>query len=297
MPFLLGGILQCHLDQHKTDDEYQQTAEIVAEDTYVDDVIGGGDTVAEVRSFKEKTIKILGDAQFELHKWHSNIPEIASNVEEIINEDEITYTKDQLNQCRKESSILGVPWNEQEDTITVNIPKGTFEATKRGVLKFLASIYDPLGIISPILLKGKILFRDICDQKLNWDKPLPDELWRRWINWKQYLPAKLKIPRSIPTVKLKVTKINLHVFADASKSGVDAALYAVVHQENKISQGLLGSNSRLAKKNLTIPRLELVAAHMAANIYENARKALRRFPITQTVAWLDSTVIIIIINV
>ena len=33
----------------------------------------------------------------------------------------------------------------------------------------LASIYDPLGFIAPVIVKMKILFQDICFNKFTWD--------------------------------------------------------------------------------------------------------------------------------
>ena len=82
----------------------------------------------------------------------------------------------------------------------------------------------------------------------------------------------------------------MHTFGDTSIKGLCTAVYAVVKQGESISQGLLASKSRLAKKGITIPRLELVAAHMSANIMDNTREALSGLPINRTVAWSDSTV-------
>ena len=53
---------------------------------------------------------------------------------------------------------------------------------------------------------------------------------------------------------------------------------------------MIAAKSRLAKKNLTIPRLELVAAHMAANLVDNVRTALEGYPITSVHGRSDSTV-------
>ena len=64
----------------------------------------------------------------------------------------------------------------------------------------------------------------------------------------------------------KIRSVTLHVFADASSKGVCAAVYAAVDQLKEKNQELLTSKRRLAKKNLTIPRLELIATHMATNI-------------------------------
>ena len=96
--------------------------------------------------------------------------------------------------------------------------------------------------------------------------------------------------RSIPSFKEDIKEVTLHAFADASKEGTSAAIYAVVKQETAVSQGLLCSKSRLSKKSLTIPiRLELVSTHMATNLLRNVRQALSRFPVVKEVAWSDST--------
>ena len=53
---------------------------------------------------------------------------------------------------------------------------------------------------------------------------------------------------------------------DASISGTAAAIYAVIYQSSQVSQGLVTAKAWLSKKDLTIPRLEFVAMHMAANL-------------------------------
>ena len=68
--------------------------------------------------------------------------------------------------------------------------------------------------------------------------------------------------------------------------------YVVVYQPNKVSQSLITSKSRLAKKNITIPRLELIAVHMSSNLAGNLKCSLRKFNIREVYAWSDSTVIL-----
>lgn len=74
------------------------------------------------------------------------------------------------------------------------------------------------------------------------------------------------------------------------RSGISSAVYAVITQASGVSKGLIAAKSRLANKNLTIPRLELVAAHMAANLVDSVRTALEGYPITSVHGWSDSTV-------
>ena len=88
----------------------------------------------------------------------------------------------------------------------------------------------------------------------------------------------------------------LHAFGDASKDGIAAAVYAVVEQASGTTQGIVCSKSRVAKKNLTIPRLELVAGHMVANLVANVEQAIGAEKVKSVHSWLDSTVAMYWIN-
>ena len=77
---------------------------------------------------------------------------------------------------------------------------------------------------------------------------------------------KIEIPRSI-NIRETVTNIDIHLFSDASINGVCTVGYAVIYQPNNTSQGLMISKSRLAKRNLKIQRLELIAAQMSENLF------------------------------
>ena len=74
--------------------------------------------------------------------------------------------------------------------------------------------------------------------------------------------------------------MELHSFGDARGQGVSAALYDVVRQASGTPQGLVAAKARLAKQRLTIPRLDLVAGHMAVNVVANVRRALAGFHVT-----------------
>ena len=64
-----------------------------------------------------------------------------------------TYAKQQSGVNDTECKILGMQWNKVQDKIGVTTREGEVEATKWGLLKFLASIYDPLGIYFPLHYK------------------------------------------------------------------------------------------------------------------------------------------------
>ena len=88
----------------------------------------------------------------------------------------------------------------------------------------------------------------------------------------------------------EITAKDLHSFANASGNGVATEVYATVFQETGTSKELLTAKARIAKKGLTIPRLELVAGHMATNVVDNVKRVLQRYPIRKVYGWLDSSV-------
>ena len=156
----------------------------------------GGETTEEVQHLKQTSVEIFSGASFKLHKWHSNRKELVKEELDDL-ESEESFAKQQLKSKKSGTKLLGLGWNESEDTISISCEKKDSEPIKRGVLQTLASIYNPLGIVSPVTLMGKIIFRDICDEHLKWDSELPEiliEWWRRFV--KNFLD-KIEVPCSI----------------------------------------------------------------------------------------------------
>ena len=54
--------------------------------------------------------------------------------------------------------------------------------TKRNILKIIATIYDPMGFLQPVLVKFKILFQDVCRSNIEWDELIEGNLFSRWLN-------------------------------------------------------------------------------------------------------------------
>ena len=111
----------------------------------MDDLISGGKTVAETENLKKSCVTIFGTARFELHKWHSNDPALETETNQV-KATEPSYVEDQLRVEPGDTTLLGVPWDKENDTIKVNFPDRSNEVTKRGVLGKIAKIYDPLTV-------------------------------------------------------------------------------------------------------------------------------------------------------
>ena len=148
-PFLLGGVVEQHLESW-SDPLPESVAEILRS-LYVDDLISGGPTVLKAKELKDDAITIFADGGFQLHKWHSNAPELERDSQEQPAETEDTYAKLQLGSTAVEGTkLLGLGWDKAEDALSVSFPKENAELTKRGILGKLARIYDPLGFVSPL---------------------------------------------------------------------------------------------------------------------------------------------------
>ena len=268
-PFMLGATLQHHFDRQPK--EYEHTVESLKENTYVDNLMKTGSDVTELEDSKREATAILEDARFPVHKWESNI-------EELDNES-------------NPSKILGHKWDKRDDTFEIQAESTDEDTpvTKRQILKELSSIYDPLGIISPTLCEGKSIYREACDEKVGWNSEVSDKTAKDWVKWRHQL-RNVRIPRSLARDLRKVKAIHLHVFADASFTACSAVTIAVIEDSSGIVKGLLASKSRIAKRNTSIARLELVGGQMAANMARNLVAALLRWPIASVMVWMDSLV-------
>ena len=272
-PFLLGATLQYHYDQQPP--EFESTVTALRENTYVDNIMQAGGQMADLEKFKRESKVIFDSAKFPIHKWESNIRSFEDN------------------NVKNPSVIFGHVWDKKQDTLEIQAPEMPLNepATKRSILRQLGRVYDPLGILSPTMAEGKHIYREACEEKKGWDSEVSSSLKEQWIKWNKQL-KNVKVPRSLVGNTSEVKAIELHLFADASNLACSAVTTAVIEQSSGTVKGLLASKSRISKKNTSIPRLELVAAHMAANMAKNIHNALHRLPIKSMVNWVDSMVVL-----
>jgi hypothetical protein len=88
--------------------------------------------------------------------------------------------------------------------------------TKRLVLARIHSLFDPLGILAPILVKAKLFYQKLCEEKIKWDESLNFEKESEWkLIEEEWKSIEFKFPRYIQ--KEKKTRYEIHTFVDASK--------------------------------------------------------------------------------
>ena len=122
----------------------------------------------------------------------------------------------EFNSKLNDSRILGMKWRTCDDTLGYSnyfVEQIDKIPTKREVLRLIMSIFDPLGLIAHILIHAKILLREIWRSQVDWDTPIGESLFKKWIKWHEYLQnlERIGIPRWLSTTKN--SKVELHCFS------------------------------------------------------------------------------------
>lgn len=159
---------------------------------------------------------------------------------------------------------------------------------KMALLPYLAGIYDPLDLTPAVTLIGTQHYCHICDSKLAWDAQRHGPFLKRWKDWLLAQTDTFTVPQEIAVYWEPILQLTLHAFGDVTSKRVCGTVYAVVQQTQGTTQRLICNKSCFARRNMPVPRLELIAGHMALNIATNIQTMLK--DITSTVyCLLDST--------
>lgn len=112
--------------------------------------------------------------------------------------------------------MLGLKWDKEQDILAVVIPEEETQPT-RGILEKMAKIYDPLGLIAPLTLTAKQIYRELCEAKAPWVAKINGALLQRWKKWEEQLPCEQQVPRPIAFYQEEIQAVELHSFGDASE--------------------------------------------------------------------------------
>lgn len=281
--------MRCLLElatQHQ--EEYPAAAKAIREDFYMDDVLSGERTYQGIIELQRQLFDLLKKGQFMLRKWRSNEPQALQQLQRQETDDLLVIDRDT-------TKTLGLMWGSSQDCLQykVDLPKqGTL--TKRVVLSRVSQIFDPLGLVGPILIRGKIFMQKLWAEDLQWDQPLPHRCLANWHDYWESLSEldTLQIPRNV-NPKNGINQIDLFGFGDASQRALGACLYAVsVDEGNNTHSHLVCAKSRVAPlKTLSLPRLELEAALLLSQLYRSVRGALPG-RVKQVRLWSDSTIVL-----
>ena len=95
------------------------------------------------------------------------------------------------------------------------------------MLRRVASIFDPIGLVAPFTLKGKLLLQESNELNTDFDHPHPEDLTERIKHWQGSMEglSQVRVARCTSTTELENCLTDLIVFCDASCEGYGAVVY------------------------------------------------------------------------
>ncbi|XP_066936508.1 uncharacterized protein [Clytia hemisphaerica] len=237
---------------------------------YVDDLLMSYSNATSTKETSHGVISLLNNKGFNLTKFQSNDESVLKDLptEKLATQPTGIKLDDKVI-----SRALGVHWDLETDCFVykVNVEVDRSKpCTKRSILKKTATIYDPLGLLTPITLVAKLFMQELWRDKIEWDEEVSKSLKNRYEDWlcrMSDIASTVAIPRSR---NLEGDQdVQLHIFCDASEKAFAALAYVRIESEGTVSCHILLSKSRVAPlKRLTLPRLELQGAVIAVRMKE-----------------------------
>ncbi|XP_033111304.1 uncharacterized protein LOC117112338 [Anneissia japonica] len=158
----------------------------------------------------------------------------------------------------------------------------------RNVLSKIASLFDPLGFISPIVIRAKITMQDIWASGLSLDEPLSNEIENKVKYWLADLDelSKIKVERCLQPIN--DGRVALHVFVDTSEDAYAAVVYLCCKKDDTCTIRLVASKTKVAPlKTMSIPRLELMATVLGLKLVKSIANFLD-YDLKNAIFWSDS---------
>ena len=260
---------------------------------YMDDFLRAEKSPEAAAVTMEEVKSLLQRGGFRLTKWRSNLPELLENLPE---EDRDSSQKKLTSHEGGARKALGCLWSPTDDTMSIQVRSESVPATKRGIVKMAATIFDPLGFVSPFLLQAKIIIQKLWARKYDWDEEISGDELGLWQNWLAELDEvkNIKVPRCMKmTVAANIKEMELHLFSDASEDAFGAVAYLrMTDDEGHRHVSFVMSRTRVAPlKQLSIVRLELQGAVLATRLAKAIRRELT-YKFDEVVFWSDSQVVL-----
>ena len=162
------------------------------------------------------------------------------------------------------------------------------------LLRFVASIFDPLGFIAPFTIRFRKVLQAAWNHCPKWDKPLQLDENSDFENLKKELSSfkDVHLPRTLLN-EIPISSIELHTFTDASELALSAVSYLrIEHIDESVSVAFVIGKARVAPiKRMTIPNLELQAVVYGAQLAQFVKDEMD-IEIHKQVFWSDSTTVL-----
>ena len=275
-------------------EESPEVAEAINNSFYVDDMLKAFPSEEEAIQTSLRIKDTLLAGGFNLTKWTSNSRRLIEAIDPEDRSKEIKKLDIDYDSLPVERA-LGVTWDVETDKLGFSSKDVDKSPTRRRILAVVASVYDPLGIVAPYVLKAKGILQNLCQKKIGWDEEIPQDQRNLWNQWLGDLPRikEVQLDRCFKSAAvLPPQQVQLHHFADASEKGYGTVTYLRYVNRAQIHCSFVIAKSRVAPlKKVSIPRLELTAATMMIRINNMLMKELQMH-IDDVYFWTDSQIVL-----
>jgi len=285
-PFLAQFVIQEHARANQ--EVFPMAAQTVLKSTYMDDSLDSVMNDVDGVELYKQLAALWKKAGMHARKWISNSSSVMS---EIPPGDRATGM-DIKDGGLSTTKTLGVAWSAAADVFTFKVipAKADFCFTKRNVLKKVATIFDPLGLLGPFTIRAKILMQEMWVGGFEWDDLLPEGLRDKVEAWFGELAIleSIQVPRCLRSAS-ETGKMTLHTFVDASQEAYGCVIYSrTAYADKTTSVRIVIAKSRVAPlRQVSIPRLELLAAVLGMQVTESVSNVLE-IPLRDAEFWTDS---------
>lgn len=262
---------------------------------YVDDCLRSVASKQEAVKLYQDLNAICQTGGFRLTKWMTNNQNVLSSIPQ---EDRATEVKDlDLDQDSLViERALAVQWCIRSDQFRFHVYIQQKPLTRRGILSMMSSVYDPLVMLSPVILLARNVLQELCGMRTGWDDTVPNHLAQQWSTWMEELQqlTDFGVDRCFKPPEFgEIVEARLHHFSDASEAAYGTVTYLVQKSSgNQIHCSfVLGKASVAPLKTTTIPWLDLTAATLAVKVDVMLKKEIR-LPMSDSKFWTDSTVVL-----
>jgi len=249
---------------------------------YVDNILSSVETEEDVMNYFSESRSLMSKVGFNLRSWTSNSQRLQ----------DIAKTQG-VHDSDNPVKVLGMRWDPELDTMEFcqRRLQTTANPTKRFILQESSKIFDPLGLLSPVTVRAKLLIQDLWKEQHTWDTPLPDSIKQKWSSIANDLNKTVgkSFPRQyFPQMNQarNIDDITLHVFVDASERSYGAVAYLCHRDQTSL---VMAKNRISPLKTITLPRLELMAAVIGARLASHIQTSL---DITTIQFWSDSQIVL-----
>ncbi|XP_017474160.1 PREDICTED: uncharacterized protein LOC108364823 [Rhagoletis zephyria] len=176
-------------------DNFPDAGKILIHEFYVDDVLTVADSVADACKRRDELQTLLQAAGFTLRKWNSISTETIQTIEPTYLELKASH------EFQVDDHANTLVWATKSDCLTysIKIDYTITIFTKRQLLSDVARLFDPLGFLAPIIIRGKIFIQKFWLTGLQWNEILPDDLKATWLAFRSELKLvpEIQVPRWI----------------------------------------------------------------------------------------------------